>query len=388
MKKGFTLVEMLIVVVVLVTLMTIAFRLSSIGSQQTYRNSTISKMQRLENCLSGYYAAFGSYPPVKLHGSRNIYATVNEYGIQSETDENRSLWGWSAIGDEEEMKAWEQVRAACKAQPVDCRYPFPSESAYNDLVKTVADALKKKASSSSSKVSEARKQVLSKGFDNGVTDNIGRHDSTKSEWRDLQLFKFGLMSYLLPRYLVMMNSNENLYTEKYAQWRVNNTLPSNPLDGFKFNSWSVVRDRARSTDKKLFAEIANVQSQAVCARWMPNLENLVCCNHGYTLYGINIRGDEGASDLRADNLDIEIYQPGGYEGGGGAPYVLDSATVLDGWWRDFYYYSPAPYQNYTLWSAGQNGRTFPPWVSRKTLDSKANRCVGLWVDDDIVRMSN
>ena len=71
MKKAFTLVELLIVVVVLVTLMAVTFRLSSIGSNQTARNKTVSRLQKLENCLSGYYAAFGTYPPVRLHGSRN-----------------------------------------------------------------------------------------------------------------------------------------------------------------------------------------------------------------------------------------------------------------------------------------------------------------------------
>jgi len=137
MKKGFTLVEMLIVVVVLVTLMTITFRLSSVGSQQTYRNNTISRLQRIENCLSGYYAAFGSYPPVKLHGSRNIYASVNDYGIQSDDQENQDIWGWTDIGTEQEQRAWQQVKAACKSQPVDCRYPYPDESVYNELVKTI-----------------------------------------------------------------------------------------------------------------------------------------------------------------------------------------------------------------------------------------------------------
>jgi len=387
MKKGFTLVEMLIVVVVLVTLMTITFRLSSLGSQQSNRNTTIARMQRIENCLSGYYAAFGSYPPVKLHGSRNIYASVNEYGIQSDDQENQDIWGWTDIGVEKEQKAWQQVKAACKAQPVDCRYPYPSEGVYNDLVRSVSDALKKKAQTTSG-LSEARKKVLSQGFDNGVTDNIGRHDASAEDWRELQLFKFGLMSYLLPRYLVMMNSNENLYNSKYMQWSANNTMPSNPMDGFKFNSWSVVRDRARSNDARDYAEVANIPSQAVTARWMPNLEGIVCCNHDYNLYGIAIRGDGGASDLRADNTDIEVYTPGGYEGGGGSAYVLDGVTILDGWWHEFYYYSPPPYQSYTLWSAGPNGRTFPPWISRGSLDSSANRCVGLWVEDDIVRMSN
>ena len=396
MKKGFTLVEMLVVVVVIVTLMTMTFRLSSIGSDQSRRNNTISRMQRIENCLSGYYAAFGSYPPVKLHGSRNIYLRVNDYGIQSDGDENRSIWGWTKIGSKDEKEAWEQVRSALKSQPVDCRYPFPSEPAYNELVKSVSAALKQRAASKNSGLSESRKQVLSQGFDNGVTDNVGRHDSSKSDWRDVQLFKFGLMSFLLPRYLIVMNSREELYRENgYRQWYENNQLPCNPLEGrsgggSKGWNWSNIRKYSQVVDRNTteFAQVANIPSQAVTARWLPNLEGIVCCNHDYNLFGIKIRGDSGASDLRTDNLDIEVYRPGGYGGGGGTPYVLDGVTILDGWWHEFYYYSPPPHQSYTLWSAGPNNRTFPPWISRDKLDAKANRCVGLWIEDDIVRLSN
>jgi prepilin-type N-terminal cleavage/methylation domain-containing protein len=79
MKKGFSLVEMLIVVTVLVTLMAITFRLRAIGGSSSHRNTTVSRLQRLENCLSGYYAAFGTYPPVKLHGSRNYKLAVSAH---------------------------------------------------------------------------------------------------------------------------------------------------------------------------------------------------------------------------------------------------------------------------------------------------------------------
>ena len=72
MKKGFTLIELLIVTVVIVALMGIMFRLTGIVGSTSERETTIARMQRLENCLSGYYAAFGSYPPVALHGSYNF----------------------------------------------------------------------------------------------------------------------------------------------------------------------------------------------------------------------------------------------------------------------------------------------------------------------------
>ena len=92
--------------------------------------------------------------------------------------------------------------------------------------------------------------------------------------------------------------------------------------------------------------------------------------------------------LRA-SPSIELYAPGGGSSDTTSDqYVLDSITVLDGWWNKFYYYSPPPYQSYTLWSGGANNRTFPPWISRDGMDAKANQCIGLWTEDDIIHMSN
>ena len=124
MKKGFTLIEMMIVVAILVVLMTITFRLSKLGSNADRRTRTVTRMQKLENCLSGYHAAFGSYPPVKLHGSRDIYNQVDRHGIQND-ERNENLWNWNKIGEQAEWNAWNQVNAACKSQPVDCRFPYP-----------------------------------------------------------------------------------------------------------------------------------------------------------------------------------------------------------------------------------------------------------------------
>ena len=66
MKRGFTLIEMMVVVAVLVTLMAISIRIANIGSETEARSMTISRMQRLENAISGYFAAYGSYPAVPL----------------------------------------------------------------------------------------------------------------------------------------------------------------------------------------------------------------------------------------------------------------------------------------------------------------------------------
>lgn len=403
MKKAFTLIELLIVVVVLVTLMAVTFRLTSIGSNQSARNTTVARLQKLENCLSGYYAAFGTYPPVRLHGSRNYTLSVSRHGIQNLDGDTEPLsWSWfdrsnhKVTDGRKEGEDWAKVEAACKAQPVDCRYPFPSGdgagNGWNNFVTAVSEELKKKAEDDSSSLTDEQKAVFAAGFDDGVSQNIGRHGAGRnlSEWREVQLFKFGLMSFLLPRYLVMMGSAESLYSD-YEQWRGNNSCPSDPLTGQAFN-WRTLREKATSEDETDIARVANIPSQAVTARWMPNLENVCRCYHSYKLFGVDIRDGSGEKSIPI-SFDLEVFAPssgsGGEGSGGGSTsgqYILDGVTVHDGWGREVYYYSPAPYQTYVLWSAGPNGRTFPPWVSRDKLSSQANACVGYWTEDDIVNL--
>ena len=390
MKKAFTLVEMLIVVVIIVTLMAIVYRLSSVASDSDKKSKTIVRIQRLENCLSGYYAAFGSYPPVSLHGTRDFTLQVDEHGIQ---EDGQGLDVYTA----EENRAWRQVRAACLAQPVACNFPFPK--GYREVIRELSDEMAQLASEEADGYeglwSDGRggsdsdkKSKFGAGFDDGNTGNgTGRFsgNADKADWRNIQLFRFGLMSYLLPRYLVMMTGSDAFYSGDFAQWSQNNVLPCDPFTGETFNGWDEMKEYGEHTDvKKDIARLANIPSQAVCARWMPNLAGTCQCNRGFTLFGVDIRG-EGDTILRANNGNLEIYSPGkGYSD----QYVLDGITVQDGWWNELYYYSPAPYQRYTLWSGGANGKTFPPWVSRAKLNGTQNKRVAEWTHDDIVHMSN
>ena len=406
MKKAFTLVELLIVVVVIVALMTITFRLSSVGGDNTKRNKTIERMNRIENCLSGYYAAFGSYPQVKLHGSRSIYLKTNDHGMQYDSQENKDIWGWyketgdHGIGSTKELEAWDQVNAACKSQPFDCRFPYPSTSAYGNTVEAFSQAVKIRAQEKKS-LSEKRKRVLTQPFDNGVSKNIGRFNPYmgETEWSQLQLFKFGLMSYLLPRFLVMMRTDQQFFNNgpyngcRFAQWGHNNALPCNPLTGEDFiGGWSTIHSylRQEAQNPKNYAAVKNIPSQAATARWLPNLRGIVCSGQNLKLYGVDLRSTSDPSGLSLDGFEsLEVFVPGDANNNSSAnQYILDKATVLDGWWHEFYYYSPPPYQSYTLWSAGPNNRTFPPWISRKSLNAEQNRCVTCWTADDIVRMSH
>lgn len=390
-RRAFTLIEMLIVVVVLVTLMSITFRLMNIGSASDARVTTVMRLQKLENCLSGYYAAFGSYPPVQLQGSQDFNYEVGGHGIQSD-NRKEIAWGWSATA---QNTAWQQVQAACRAQPVAARYPFPD--GYSDMVRDISEEIKQRIDAGDEDYEylkdsaySDRLAVLQQGFDN-ISDNPGRfggRDQTEMDWREIQIFQFGLMSYLLPRYLFMMNGPEHFFQGSgVAQWSGNNTLPSDPFMGDQYVSWNDVKKDSELDSNELgYMQIANIPSQTACARWMPNLENTCKCNHNYRFFGIYIR-NRGA--LYA-SPNIEVFSPTkGSSSGSSGQYVLDTITVEDGWFREFYYYSPPPYQTYTIWSAGPNGKTFPPWVSRTDIDnSTAKEIISSWTADDIIHMAN
>ena len=91
-ERGFTLIELLIVTVVIVTLMGIVFRLAGVGGDSRAQAKTLARLQRIENALSGYYAAYGSYPPVPLQGrSRSIDVQVDD----AELARRKASFSWT-----------------------------------------------------------------------------------------------------------------------------------------------------------------------------------------------------------------------------------------------------------------------------------------------------
>lgn len=373
MKRAFTLIEMLIVVVVLVTLMSIAFKLSSIGGDEEKRITTITRLQRIENCLSGYNAAFGSYPPVKLHSSRDIYLQSDDYGRQD------------TGGTPESALSWENVKTACRAQPFGLACPFPDNARYNKRIEEIGEYAYSRATQKNWKNPE-------KYNFKPINSSMFSSYKDKSTWNEVQLFKFGVMSFILPRYLVMIDCERDLLD--YAQWLDNNSLPCDPWTGQKFSNWASMSTNNNATADTT-AKLKAIPSQAVTARWMPNLEG-ICEAQGQVLFGVQLsRSGSGAfggvlSTGAWSNEDTsgKAHMIGGYNSTSSA-YLLNEITVNDGWANEFYYYSLPPYQSYTLWSSGPNGKTFPPWMDVGMLSSDSDRATATtWMADDIIQMSN
>lgn len=386
-RTGFTLIELLIVTVVIVTLMGIVFRLAGLGSSARAKNVTISRLQRVENALSGYYAAFGSYPPVPLHGSRDYTCRVGFTDLQD---------GDPGSGETDFTldKFRRQVEAACRAQPVAARYPY-GEWAEN-YIKSVSDMCLeyyKRGMAGQKEYSEWAKDKFSKPFTSMSQNLYGTDLRTQTDWQEVRVFQFGLMSFLLPRYLFMLNSR-NEYYDDCAQWTKNNRLFCDFRTGTRVPDWKTVRkylgiqDNGKVDVSGAKAEagmITNLPSQAVTARWMPNFKGIV--HGGGTFYGIDTNDGIGGGAFNSmDSSDFQIFSR--EADGNGERYVLDGMTVWDGWNRELYYYSEAPYQSYRLWSAGPDGRTFPPWADLDTLSEADRKRAAGWMADDIVHLSN
>lgn len=383
-KTGFTLIELLIVTVVIVTLMGIVFRLAGLGGEARAKNVTISRLQRVENALSGYYAAFGSYPPVPLHGSRDYTCRVGLTNLQDGDP-------GSGVTDFTSGDFRRQVEAACRAQPVAARYPYGTDAAtYIDVVSAQCLDYYTRGAAPNSAYSDWHQEKFARPF-SAMTRNIYGSDlETKADWQEVRIFQFGLMSFLLPRYLFMIQGKQEFY-ENCAQWERNNRRICDFTNGSRL-TWSQVRsclgiqdDGTRQGGTVQAEMITNLPSQAVTARWMPNFKGIV--HGGGTFYGVDTNdGIGGGSFNSMDSADFQVFsvQPDG----NGERYVLDGMTVWDGWHRELYYYSDPPYQNYRLWSAGPDGKTFPPWADLGALSGDDQKRAAGWMADDIVHLSN
>ena len=393
-RQGFTLIELLIVTVVIATLMGIVFRLAGVGGDNRAKAQTVKRMQCIENALSGYYAAYGSYPPVPLQGrSRSIYKKVDGLGLQNDGDKDE---GESFPGGTDANAAWnkigKQIEAACKAQPVAVCFPFNSRTTQD---RKMVEALNKARAKISGHVE----------FSLNPLRNAGGFKLESDDWREFSVFQFGLLSFLLPRYLFMLEGEKDFYDyvdkngRRCGQWASNNQLPCRMDTGDQYESWEKMQQALKSgsfassggnTTGSLEGNmVSNLTSQSVCARWMPNFEGII--SGGRVFYGINTaNGDQPYLTASADHK-LELHSKNGYSGGsgtGGQVYLLDCMTVRDGWGHDFYYYSEPPYQSYRLWSAGPNGKTFPVWYDLSDLNASQRKIVQAWTEDDIIGLNN
>ncbi len=343
-RQAFTMIELMVVVTIIAILMGGVFQLMSTVGQMNQRAETVARLERVQNAISGFYAEYGYYPPVPSYGNPDPWAS----NFRNDFDQ--------AVGSGSGKEAFtSRCTESARNQPVE--FEFPPVQALDKFIN----------------ITYAKWSVYSPNTLLGPTAAT----IPKEEWQDVKLFKFGLLSYLLPRLEVIgftgttgINTDLEPILQFYEsrQWKRHNPVSD-----------------VGSTRKSLAAQQV-IENRAV-ARWLPNFEGIVAA--GKTILGVNTHESETADDEGAYKtrnvyqgtklVDVLAYDYNGQR------YVLQYMSLRDGWDRDLFYYSPPPYQSYRLWSAGKDGKTIPPWIKMENLSAEERKWATEITLDDVAR---
>ncbi len=342
-RRAFTLMELMIVILIIGILMSGIFMLMGVAAKHGDIAKTRSKIQRLQNAISGFYAAYGTYPPVKDHRERDPFKNVDD-------DFKVTIDGAGKLNAR-------ACRWASRAQPVAFEYPPPKEE-------------------------DAMINTYFQGVARTPNEIYGNASSiNKTKWEDVKMFKFGLMSFLLPRISLVGVPSIGGFDKRQpdpgfyesGQWEHNNKKSRLGASG-------------GSDLIKALRSQSDVESRAV-AKWLPNLENM-CAQLDSTVMNISLRDNKSYFyDTEMDGMSANLGGDTPYRGPydyNGQKTILKCATVKDSWGMDLYYYSAPPYQSYRVWSSGPDKKTFPPWIPLESLSSNDRKMVAEWIKDDIV----
>lgn len=328
-KDAFTLIEMMFVVALIGILIGGMFRLLNAVGQNTQRAQTIAALQRVENALSGFYAEYGTYPPVV-----RCYSPDPDQETQLDQDDST----YSQLTTETEKFAWRSNRAS-RSQPVAFDFPSP------------------------------------KIMDSYVYNKFGCYSANQNlNDGTVTRFQYGLLSFLLPRIQVMGGDD-------LADLETKENVPEKEI--FTQSQWTKYNS-GNSNNKQSFKE-QNAREVKTCSRWLPNLKGII--TGGGTVLGVALNDSRfnkiyfsPPRETSAGN-QIRLRRASVFDGW---------ATNPDGEYnkRVIYYYSEPPYQSYRIWSAGPNGNTFPPWIPLESLSSKDRKTVSDWIADDVVRFDS
>ena len=346
-RQAFTLIELMVVVAIIGILIGGIFQLLSTAGQMNQKAETIARLQRLQNALSGFYAEYGTYPPVPHYQSPDPWAA----GIKD--DFGQALSGSISTED--------GFAAACtfvvQSQPVSFEYPnaVGMNKYINDMYKQW-------------QIRNAN-EVLGPNAASIKTD----------DWGNNKMFKFGLLSFLLPR----------LEQIGFTGTSNNSTLEPD-INFYDSRQWKANNPVSNLTDLRKSLSAQQITENRAAARWLPNLEKIVY--NGHLILGVNTCAPNSLASTGFRTFEVRtskgaLIKKLGY-GDEGNQYVLQYVTVKDGWDKDLYYYSAPPYQSYCIWSAGKDGRTFPPWIPISTLTGNERKWASDWTKDDIVRFDH
>jgi len=178
---AFTLVEMMVVVVVIAILIAGVFRLMKAVDMKNREAQTKARLQRIQNAISAFYAEYGTYPPVAYYGVPDPYV-----------EQGDPYQDYSAPISVTELTAENAVRAA-RCQPTEYLYPTP-----------------RKWDAGINRMFREKKAV---SVNDALAGTVQNHPDTR--WNSatgIRAFRFGLLSFLLPRFTLMGGKDDGTLT--------------------------------------------------------------------------------------------------------------------------------------------------------------------------------
>ncbi len=328
---AFTLIEMMVVVALIGILIGGVFRLIGTAGERAKRSSTVDRLQRIENAISGFYAQYGTYPPVPQYG-KELPDSANPFKHTKDDYDYNSTY--DTLNDVDKF----QVRAirASRTQPAMFEFP-PRQSMDDDIPALLGEGIQ-----------SANQEI------GGITDDESLEDKP---------FRYGLMSFLLPRLLVM-----NMIPDKDGKFTDDgNKTPAFGLFTKKvWNNHNQGKNNKDGFQHRMFSAQYSTEI-GLASRILPNFERMIL--GGSVLLGINTADPAHGYPKLVPRNKIGFL----------------SMTVNDGYGNEIYYYSAPPHQSYRIWSAGPDGKTFPPWIPLDSLNQSDRNNVNRWISDDIAR---
>jgi len=251
-SAGFTLIEILVVVVVIAILMGGVFKLVTIAAGAAKKAETIAILEKTRNAIGAFYAEYGCYPPVQHPESSDL-----------------------------KYKDDPTLTPPDVPTTVSFNYPLGEKAE-----KTAMTAIGKAPVSAN-----------------------GRDD----EYSQMPIFKFGLMSFLVPRLGTIVNEGDPPQAG-YIYWRQ-----------AEKGGWSQERGKTLSWLLLRNTEMADPRFD-VLERWQPHIEGILS---GHVWFWPSREN---------------------------AKCVVARRTIWDAWEHDLMYYSAPPYRSYRLYSIGPNGK--------------------------------
>lgn len=69
LRRGFTLVEMLVVILLIAVLAGIVFRMTTMANEKSAKAVTLARIAKLQAAIEEFYSEYGQYPPVPTYGN-------------------------------------------------------------------------------------------------------------------------------------------------------------------------------------------------------------------------------------------------------------------------------------------------------------------------------